>query len=210
MDLYATTAEIKTILGISGSSKDTLIGILNNVATRTLNGLLNVKSLAAHSRTKELCRLYVEKETSDFFVILSAMPLIEVTAIYDVDDVEITDFTAEQRDDPNTRRVVFDSDDMNWRENIKVSYKAGYVTTAQSAESGGLFEGETVTMPEDIKMAVALLVKDGLDISARGNRVSSYRLGSKSVTFKNEADGQLFKNIVDAYLPQFIRPTIAG
>lgn len=210
MDLYATTAEIKTYLGISGSSKDTLIGVLNSAMTRNLNGLLGVKTLAAHTTTKELTKLYAEEATGDLFVILKAFPLIELTSLYDVDDVEVTDFTAEQRDVPDTRMVHFDGDTISWREWVKVTYKAGYVTSTQSAASGGAFEGEAVTMPEDIKYMIALMVGGGLDMPSHRGRVSSYSLGSKSVTFRSQNEADIFKTLIQAYLPRFKRPVIVS
>lgn len=54
MNLYVTTDEIKTYLGISGASKDTLIAMLNKIATDQLNGVLSVSDLAAHKVTDEV------------------------------------------------------------------------------------------------------------------------------------------------------------
>lgn len=208
MDLYASTAEIKTYLGISGSSKDARIAVLNLAMTSVLNGLLSVKSLAAHTNTKELTKLYAERETGDLFVILRHFPLIEVVSLYDVDDVAITDFTAEQRDEPDTRRVHFDGDNISWREHVKITYTAGYVTTAQAAEAGGTFEGEDVTMPEDVKYMIALLVGGGLDMPSHKGRIASYSLGTKTVNFRSQNEADIFKTLIQANLSRFKRPVI--
>lgn len=54
MNTYVTTAEIKTYLGVSGSSKDALIAMLNKMATDELNQMLSVRDLALHKVTGEV------------------------------------------------------------------------------------------------------------------------------------------------------------
>jgi len=47
-NLYVTTTELKTFLGISGSTHDTVLAMLNKFAAETLNGILSVTDLSAH------------------------------------------------------------------------------------------------------------------------------------------------------------------
>lgn len=54
MNLYVTTAELKTYLGISGSSQDTVLAMLNKQATAWVNGYLSVNDLAIHKETDEV------------------------------------------------------------------------------------------------------------------------------------------------------------
>lgn len=51
---YVTDAEVKSYLGISGTSLDTFIAMANKMATQTLNSLLGVSSLALHKVTEEI------------------------------------------------------------------------------------------------------------------------------------------------------------
>ena len=205
---YATTTEIKTFLQISSSSKDTLIGVLNQAATEIINGALGVKTLAAQTITKELQRMFYNDRTGNYEVYLNHSPLISVDNVYDVDDVEITDFVVSQPDVANTRRIIFDKDNMNWRDNILVTYQAGYVTQAQSDELGGVYENDDVTMPEDIKLAVAYIVGGMISEPSRRGGVSSYSLGSKTVSFRSQSEYSIVSGIINAYLSRFKAPQI--
>lgn len=54
MNLYVTTAELKSFMGISGSSQDSKIAMFNKAATSLLNGYLGVSDLALHKVTEEV------------------------------------------------------------------------------------------------------------------------------------------------------------
>lgn len=54
MNLYVTTAEIKSFMGISSSSQDAKIVMMNKAATSLLNGYLGVSDLALHKVTEEV------------------------------------------------------------------------------------------------------------------------------------------------------------
>lgn len=54
MNLYVTTAELKTYLGISGSTQDALLAMLNKSATSWINGHLGVSDLSLHKVTREV------------------------------------------------------------------------------------------------------------------------------------------------------------
>lgn len=49
MNLYVSTADIKTYLGITGSSKDGLIAMLNKQATSMVTGILGSSDLSLHA-----------------------------------------------------------------------------------------------------------------------------------------------------------------
>jgi len=53
MNLYVTTSEIKTFIGISGSTHDALLAMLNKQATSMVNGILSVSDMALHKVTNE-------------------------------------------------------------------------------------------------------------------------------------------------------------
>lgn len=54
MNLYVTTSEIKSYLGISASTHDTVLAMLNKMATDELNGMLSVSDLSFHKVTDEV------------------------------------------------------------------------------------------------------------------------------------------------------------
>lgn len=54
MNLYVTTAELKSFMGIPGSSQDSKIAMFNKAATSLLNGYLGVSDLALHKVTEEI------------------------------------------------------------------------------------------------------------------------------------------------------------
>jgi hypothetical protein len=54
MNLYVTTAEIKSFMSISGSTQDNKIAMFNKAATQLLNGYLGVSDLALHKVTEEV------------------------------------------------------------------------------------------------------------------------------------------------------------
>ncbi len=53
MNLYVTTAELKTYLGISVSTYDSLLAMLNKQATAMINGILSASDLALHKVSAE-------------------------------------------------------------------------------------------------------------------------------------------------------------
>ena len=54
MNLYVSTNEIKTYVGISGSSQDALIAMLNKQATAVVNGILSSSDLSLHKVSNEI------------------------------------------------------------------------------------------------------------------------------------------------------------
>lgn len=58
MNLYVTTAEIKTYLGISVSTYDTLLAMYNKQATALINGIIGATDLALHKVTEEVHDAY--------------------------------------------------------------------------------------------------------------------------------------------------------
>lgn len=53
-NIYVTTAEIKSYLGITSSTHDTVLAMLNKMAADELNGILSVSDLAFHKVTDEV------------------------------------------------------------------------------------------------------------------------------------------------------------
>lgn len=54
MNLYVTTSELKTYMGLSGTKHDLLLEMLNKQATSLINGILCVTDLALHGVTGEV------------------------------------------------------------------------------------------------------------------------------------------------------------
>ena len=64
------------------------------------------------------------------------------------------------------------------------------------------------TIPEPLKMAIALMAGSGLRQKDRVGGVSSYRIGSKQVNFASESDKNTFVSIMTAWLPYYKQVTI--
>ena len=134
MDKIISNDEIKTILGISGTSQDALIEIWNTIATGMLLSTLNIENLTTHTITDEEVTLYNPEH-----IILEAFPVDtnEPITLKDGLKNEITGYTFELVSNvaKRTLRVLNDSGipsslgDPAWRgypNNIFVSYTAGY------------------------------------------------------------------------------------
>lgn len=92
MNTYVSTSEIKSYLGISSSTHDTVLAMLNKFATDDLNGILSVSDLAFHKVTDEVHNGGVDRlELQDMHVreigdIYEDETLYEQEDAYDIDN----------------------------------------------------------------------------------------------------------------------------
>ena len=121
-----SNAEIKALLGISGSSKDAIVNMWNGIATETLCELLQVSEIARHTVTDE--RVKMIKSDS---LVLREFPVdvSETITLKDSLNATITGFSFDM--DPSDRRTVrlVDSNSypksLDYKE-VLASYTAGY------------------------------------------------------------------------------------
>lgn len=86
MNLYVTTAEIKSFMSISGSSQDTKLAMLNKAATSLLNGYLSVSDLALHKVTEEVHDACTGKFRLNDMHVLSVGTIMDDETEYTQDD----------------------------------------------------------------------------------------------------------------------------
>ena len=188
-----TTSEVKTFLQISGSSKDTIIAALIPVMESILYGILGVDSLESHEVTKETVIMLIDEATGNYYGYVEQSPIISIDNIYEVDDTEIEDATIAASTEPNSRAFIIDWDTMNYRDNILVTYTAGFAS-----------------IPEDLKYAVSLMIADSLVEPQKRGGVGSYSQGQRSVTFRSSAEANIFDSIMKVYGSRFNKVSILG
>ena len=145
MNLYVTTAEIKSFMSMSGSSQDTKLDMLNKAATSQLNGYLGVSDLALHKVTEE-----VHDACSNKFR-LRDIHVVSIGTILD-DDTEYTQTEAydiEQR--PNGIDYVLNLEDplVEGYRRGKITYAAGWNASGMAKITvtvAGLDAGATITL----------------------------------------------------------------
>ncbi len=140
MNTYCTTAEIKTYLGVSGTSKDTLIAMLNKMATDELNQMLSVNDLALHKVTGE-----IHDGCGATKLVLNDL---NVRAIGDIDD----DGTAYSQTDPyDVDNYILHLDDgvFGDKRKVTVDYVAGWDAAGRATITvsiSGLASNATITL----------------------------------------------------------------
>jgi len=116
MNLYVTTEEIKSFMGITASSSDTLLAMFNKMATAVVNGVLGANDLSLHKVTDEV------HDADGQYLDLYDTPIVAISKIMNGDD----EYTQDDPYDVLVSRVKLE----NWlsagpRE-AKVTYAAGY------------------------------------------------------------------------------------
>lgn len=187
-------ADIKPFLGIGSSNTtyDTVLNLLNTMACESLDRILNVDSLGRAVYTDER----VDGGGDHFFT--KNFPVLEVTAIKQGSAEALWTQTDEYIIEKN--KVTIDgclSGGTGYEAN-KITYEAGYVTAAQAAESGGTYEGETVTFPSNLKLA-ALMLLGGIYNQRQNMGVQSYSIQGQQVTFRDDLEGLEFERIINSY-----------
>lgn len=151
MERIISNDEIKLLLGITGSAKDALIDLLNDIQTENLGAILNVADLVTHSITEERVKSF-----SCEYLALSEFPVDVSQTITIKDtwrDIDTIFSGATFYLDPKERRSIRakESDgtpiffEKGW--DYLVSYTAGYrnKVTIKILNNAGL-EGETFTV----------------------------------------------------------------
>ncbi len=116
MNLYVTTTELKTYLGISGSTQDSLLSMLNKQATMLVNGIIGVADLSLHKVTDEV------HDAKGAVVYLSEAHPVRIGTVMD-DDIE---YTQEEAYDLQDRALYLENYLKNGYRALKVSYAAGW------------------------------------------------------------------------------------
>ena len=186
MNLYVTTTEIKVFMGISSSTYDTLLGMLNKQATSVVNSLLSVSDFSLHKVTNEKPRIV--REDTVHMLVLNDHPIKKIGTI----DEDGTDYTQTDPYDIDGHLVELDNYILTAERKTKVDYSAGYNArgmayvdivdyTALSTETvtvdGNVvteateWDAETSNEVTATNLAAAISAISGLDAFATGVRV---------------------------------------
>lgn len=205
MSTIVTDTEIKSLLGISGTSQDAVIAFLNEAYTDLLFELMGVQDLLEHDVVDERVQIFNCEYfyTSDFPVDVESIVMKTISG-----DV-ITGYSFRQGDLGSGRKIylidALGNPKYMYHEQIRIDYSAGY-----SEVEGEEEEPATNNVPKAFKMAIALMVGGGLAEKSKKGGVSEYRIGSKMVKFRDEDESMIFQKILRKYLANHIKPVIAS
>ena len=200
MNLYVDREQhVKPYIGIAktDTTKDEVLDLLNNAATGLLNTLLNVNDLAKHTVTDER----FDGGIADIWC--KDFPIISVTNIKQGRANTLYSQTEAYYFEKNVVKLDGVCSGSTGYDQNKITYVAGYVTYAQT-QKGAAFENTAENMPEDLKLAVLILIA-GMFNQRNNQGVSTMSIQGKSVTFRNEIEVKEFEKIFQRYrkLPQF-------
>jgi len=191
-------AHIKPFLNLgTDTSKDTLLDLLNVQSAKLLDDVLNVNTLAKHTVVDERFDGGVDTIFTKDFPILSVTSIKEGRANTLYSQTEAYLF---ERNKLMLDGVVGGG---TGYEQSKITYVAGYVTYEQNAV-GGAYAGQGETMPENLKMANLLLLA-GLYNQRQSIGVKSYTIQGKTVTFRDELQGEEFERIINQHKKVFVK-----
>lgn len=156
MNLYVTTAEIKSFMGISGSSQDTKLAMMNKAATSLLNGYLGVSDLALHKVTDEIHNACTNKFR------LADMHVLAIGTILDDDE----EYTQDEAYDIEHRPTGVDYV-LNLTDPIVEGYRRGHFTYAAGWNASGMAK-ITVSisgMAADAALTLSAVASDGYTVT---------------------------------------------
>lgn len=172
MTAYATSTEVKSFLGISGTSQDTVIGYLITAMQNVLNNALGVDDLNYAAYTDE--RMI---GSDDYFLIMKHYPVVAVTVIKELgftSDTTLSGWTARRYE---TRRVYFDtyfSQDVDYL----VTYTAGYRRTYDDTLDASAAVNKTGGLVGIPVTGHAFLAGDEVTIAGTTNYNGTYTVSS--------------------------------
>lgn len=198
MNLYVTTTELKTYLGISGSTQDSLLGMLNKQATMLVNGIIGVSDLSLHKISDEV------HDAKGSVVYLSEAHPVRIGTIMDDD----TEYTQEEAYDLQDRTLYLENYLKNGYRALKVSYAAGWNARQMAYIDIVDYSGlalDTVTVGGVVKTAgtnwtagtsnaatatsLATAINGLTTTSPASKTVSAFALGSRVYILDDEVGG---------------------
>lgn len=157
----ATLAYFRTFSGITSSTLD------DEVATMYLNAASQaVEKYIGYEFHRQTVTDEKHKGTGDYLIPLRRFPVISVTTVtYNGTNLSASDYAVDT-DAGNVRLEspqwsgVYQTPAYAYRKRhgdeerlFEIDYESGWVTQAQSNESGGTYENDAITLPNDILLA---------------------------------------------------------
>jgi hypothetical protein len=179
MTAYATSTEVKSYLGISGTSQDTVIGYLITAMQNQLDNILGVTTLDYSTYTDE-----ITDGSNDDYLLLKHHPVVSVTTIKErglSSDTTISGWTARKY---VGRRVYFDTyfgTGVDYLVTYVAGYRRAYADTLDASAAvnvGGGIVGIPVT-------GHVYLASDEVTIAGTTNYNGTYTVSSVSTNQVN-------------------------
>lgn len=192
-------ADVKTMLGISGTTQDDLIDFYIETAQEILYKILDITDLYSHEITKEIARVY-HKE----YFYLDEFPVTAISSIHKVEtNIELTGYYF-SIDNKNKRKVwIVNSDgEPYWigYNMIKVTYTAGYM-------EGTGDDDPDINIPKTIKLAVALMIGGLLAEKQKKGGLVEYSVGAKRIKFSDQESADAARRILNRYIMNYKNPS---
>lgn len=167
MNTYVTITEIKSFLSISGTSQDTLLAMLNKMATADINEILSVSDLALHKVEGErLSTVAHGPDCMKLWIDFNDPQVVAVERIMD-DDVE---YTQDEAYDIRDYRVYLEDFLAGGHRLVTVDYAAGWHaagwTTLEVTDYSAIVGGTTITLTPDGDDGDDVILTEGADWDA--------------------------------------------
>lgn len=184
-----TASELKEVLG-SGIS-DSLATMHTKIATNLLCSILGVNEIITNTTTKECVEILGTSDILQF----NGFPInTDSIELYDSLNKRI-DSGIEYRQDSHVEQFVHLVNSSG--ASVNLGYKSGQVFATY--ESGY----DITEVPEELKFATCLIAGGSIGNSDRSNGAISYKLGQKSVQFRNEGEAKAAQEIINKYISNY-------
>lgn len=181
MTTYATLAEVKAYLGITGTAQDPTLQIYLDAAESYINGYLDVDTLGVSDVTERVKVPRLNDEGYPF--VFRKRPVTAIKTISGVTYTGVlgTDFVIENKRKVTLRYLNGYITNFNW-DTISVVYTAGYST-----------------IPAAIKLAEMMLVGAFNAGGGSNGSYSSYAIGDEKVVFKTQEELKQYTLLLKPY-----------
>lgn len=120
MNLYCSTTELKTFLGITGSTEDALLAMLNKQATQVVNSIISVSDLSLHKVSAE------RHDGQGQILYLKDMQVAHIGTVTEDVDGTPSEYTQTPSYDIQNNVVRFDSYLSGGYRQLTIDYAAGW------------------------------------------------------------------------------------
>lgn len=192
-------ATLKAVLGLSGTAQDERLSLAINAASAAIENYCHGQFARATVTSER------HLQAGGLRLVLKRVPVLSVTSITaDGDAVSITDLVIESSKGGilylpgGFPRSGYERSSLSpgilpgsESPDLLVTYEAGYVTPAQAAESGGDYEGETVTLPAPLQMAAVKLASSYYQDGNTAREVARESIDNTSIYYRPDGADDL-------------------
>lgn len=202
-----TLASLKAVLGITGTTQDERLSLTINAASAAIENYCQTQ-FARATVTNER-----HPQAGSLRLVVKRVPVLSVTGITaDGTALDISELIVESSKGGilyrpgGFPRSGYDRSALANRPlvgsetpDLLVTYEAGYVTPAQSDETGGDYDGDTVTLPAPLQMACVKLAASFYQDGNTAREVARESIDNTSIYYR--PDGSDGEGIPSGLLP---------